>query len=136
MLYVSHTGKKQPKSFGKFFATAWYEHTKPFNIEYRKICLLNGWANTHFRNYNTMLRWLQSNNAPAKTLEGVMDIAYVHNRYFPNYDSVYDFPNHNFIKSYVEHKYEKCSDEPFDFSELPLAHRRRKPIEHFCDDDF
>lgn len=120
-LYSSFAGKKYPKSFGKFFATSYYDNTKELSQQYRIVCIQNGWKTTRFRYYNTMLNWLMENNGARGAIEGVLDIAHIHRRLLLQQGiyGYYGSEDETFLDEYMVAKYESWDDEVFDYSVIP-----------------
>ena len=126
---TKETIKKTPKSFGKFFATAWFKHTENLTKEYVKVCLQNGWKTTRFKYPTTMLRWLISNNAPRETIETVLDMSWLHYQMLMKMDVFNDTPYSedvvDFIFNYYQQKYKEQSSTPFDYSDIPKVRTNR-----------
>lgn len=126
--YSSFAGKKYPKSFGKFFATTYCDITKELSQQYRVVCIQNSWKTTHFRYYNTMLRWLMENNASKESIEGVLDMAHIHRRLLLQQGiyGYYGSEDETFLDEYMLLKYQNWDDEWFDYSVIPPTNCKGK----------
>ena len=110
----SATSGRYPRSFGAFFGSSYYDHTKSFHQEFIVVCQLNKWNPSRFKTFTSMIRWLLSNNATRESIEAVLDVACYHSSKANTYNS---YSEHAFLDDYFDSKYVKGIE--FDFSTLP-----------------
>lgn len=130
MLYTRFVEKLNfPKSFGSFFANSYIKHTENLYYDYRKVCAQNNWKHTRFRYYNTMVRWLMSNNAPRETIEGVLDMALIHCDVLRQHlcdTEYYGLDDTIFLDAYSTSKYSGFRDEEFDYTKVPRSNSKKE----------